>query len=231
MLRIVNLISGSGSTNLAIIQAESPGGKLDGLVETVAVIFSESTSEGIEKTKNIGFPAKDIWVVYPNKENLANQLLKILDRYKPDYFHQLGWMPLTPFEVIERYNGLNQHLGPGGKWMYGIRRIYVHMRFCEMIGENRPIPVFCQKVASRYDEGNVIYVQYENILPGGTPEMAAERLLNIEHQVQIEALRRLATGSYNEQPVPNLARNSEEEKILFEVKKEACDRYPLKNLK
>jgi len=229
MLRIVNFISGSGSTNLAIIRAENPGGKLQGLVKTVATIFSDQESEGIERAKNIGFPAENIWVVQSNKENLASQSLKILDKYKPDYFHQLGWMPLTPIEVIKHYRGLNQHLGPGGKWMYGVKRIYAHMRFCEIIGEKRPISVFCQRVAPKYDEGNVIYLQYENILSGETPEIAGERLLNIEHQVQIEALRRLATNLYKEEPVPKIARNSEEEKILFKAKKEARDKYPAKN--
>ena len=112
--------------------------------------------------------------------------------------------------------------------MYGIRRIYAHIRFCEITGESLPIPVFCQRVVSKYDEGNTIYVQYENILSGETPEEAAERLLSIEYQVQIEALRRLATDSYEEQPVPKLAINSEEEKILFKVKKEARDKYPFK---
>ena len=229
MLRIVNFISGNGSTNLAIIRAESPGGKLQGLVKTVAMIFSDPESEGIESAKNIGFPAENIWMVRPDKGNLADQLLKILDRYKPDYFHQLGWMPLTQIEVIGRYKGLNQHLGPGGKWMYGVKRIYAHMRFCEMIGEKRPIPVFCQKVAPKYDEGEVIYVRYENILPDETPEEVAERLLSIEHQVQIEALRRLATKSYELQPTPKIALNPEEEKLLFEAKKEAYDKYLPKN--
>ncbi len=226
MLRVVNLISGSGSTNSAIIEAESPGGKLSELVKTVAIISSDSESKGIEKAKNKGFPADDMYIIEPSKKNLAEQLLKILDKYKPDYFHQLGWIPLIPIEVIKHYKGLNQHLGPGGKWMYGVRRIYAHMRFCEIIGEKLPIPVFCQRVASRYDEGNTIYLQYENILLGETPETAGERLLNIEHQVQIEALRRLATNSYKEEPVPKIARNPEEEKILFKVKKEAHDKYP-----
>lgn len=226
MLKVVNLISGNGSTNLAIIQAERPEGKLYGLVETVAMIFSNSEANGIQVAKNEGFPARDIWAVYLDKGNLASQLLKILDRYKPDYFHQVGWMPFTPPEVIGRYKGLNQHLGPGGKWMYGTRRIYAHMRFCEMVGENRPIPVFCQRVAPRYDEGDTIYIQYENILPNEIPEEVAERLLNIEHQVQIEALRRLATGTFELQPVPKLAQNPEEEKILNKAKEEACDKYP-----
>lgn len=226
MLRIVNLISGNGSTNLAIIRAEGSGGKLHGLVETVGMIFSDVKSIGIENAKKEGFPAQNIWVVHLDKGNLANQLLNILDKYKPDYFHQVGWMPLTPREVIKHYKGLNQHLGPGGKWMYGVRRVYAHRRFCEIIGENRPIPIFCQWVSSQYDEGNAIYVQYENILANETVEEAAKRLLNIEYQVQVEALYRLATNSFKEQPVPKITLNPKEEEILLKVKREALNKYP-----
>jgi folate-dependent phosphoribosylglycinamide formyltransferase PurN len=229
MLKIVNLVSGSGSTNLAIIQAESLGGKLDGLVKTGAIILSDPAS--LERIKEKGFPAKDIWVVESIKGDLASQLLEILDKYKPDYFHQLGWMPKTPREVIKRYEGLNQHLGPGGKWMYGVRRIYAHMRFCETIGEKRPISIFCQKVAPEYDEGQAIFIQYEDIFVGETPEVVAKRLLPIEHQVQIEALYRLATNSFKLQPVPKLANNLAEERILSEIKKEARDKYSPRDTK
>ncbi len=215
MLRLVNLISGKGTTNLAVLEAESPGGKLYGLAETVAIISSNPLA-----------PKNNIWVVHPDTRRWKKDLLEILDKYRPDFFHQLGWMPLTPLEVLERYNGLNQHLGPGGKWMHGVRRIYTHMRFCELVGEQRPIPIFCQRVAAKYDEGSVIYLRYENLLPNESPEEAAKRLLEIEHQVQIEALRRLATNSFEEQSVPRLTLNSREEEILLEVKTEALNKYP-----
>ncbi len=226
MLRVVNFISGGGSTNLAVISAEKPGGKLHGLVETVAIVSSDPKADGIEKAWDAGFPISNVWVARPNDGNFTSQLLKILDRYQPDYFHQLGWMPLTPKKVINRYKGLNQHLGPGGKWMYGVRRIYAHMLFCEMIWDNRPIPIFCQFVAPKYDKGNAICVYYENILPGESPENAAARLLPFEHQVQIEGLYRLATNSFEPRPVPEIALNRREEEILLEAKKKARDIYP-----
>ncbi|OIO46206.1 MAG: hypothetical protein AUJ31_02315 [Parcubacteria group bacterium CG1_02_39_15] len=226
MLRVVNLISGQGTTNSAILKAESPGGRLYGLAETVALIFSSPLAPGRLKAERKGFSKSNIWVVHPDTWRWGKGLLEILDKYRPDFFHQLGWMPLTPLEVVECYNGLNQHLGPGGKWMHGVRRIYTHMRFCELIGEQRPIPVFCQRVATKYDEGSVIYLQYEDLLPNESPEEAAKRLIEIEHRVQIEALYRLATNSIKEQPVPRLALSSREEEILLRVKKEARDRYP-----
>jgi len=229
MLRIVNFISGDGSTNLAILQAENSGGKLHGLVKTLAIISDNLKTLNIQKIRDEGVSTSDVWTVNPEKEDFTNQILEILDKYKPDYFHQVGWMPLTPLEVIKRYRGLNQHLGPGGKWMYGKRRIYAHIRFCEMIRETRPIPIFCQRVAPKYDEGNVIYVQYEDILSNETVEEVAKRLLKIEYQVQIEALYRLATNSFEERPVPKTALNPEEERILLKAKKEALNKYPLKS--
>jgi len=226
MLKFTNLISGGGSTNLAIVKAERSGGRLYGLTKTIAIISSDSKAKGIERVKEAGFPEKDIFVVEPKKGNLAKQLLEIFERYKPDYYHQLGWMPLTPLEVIKNYQGLNQHLGPGGKWMYGVRRICAHMIFCQRIGELRPIPIFCQRVAPEYDKGNVIYLRYEGLRANETSEEAAERLLVIEHQVQIEGRLRLARGVFKEEPVPKIAKNPEEEKILFEAMKEARNKYP-----
>lgn len=226
MLKIVNFISGSGSTNLAVIRAERPGGKLYGLVETVAIVSSNPAAAGIQKAKEEEFPSRHIRVVPSSGKEFASQLLKILEEYQPDYFHQLGWMPLTPSEVIGRYKGLNQHLGPGGKGMRGVRRIYAHRRFCEIIGEQRPIPIFCQRVTSKFDEGDVVCLHYEDILPNETPEQAAKRLLVIEHQVQIEALYLLAMGLVKTQPVPKLALNPEEERILLAAKKEARNKYP-----
>lgn len=227
MLRVVNLISGGGSTNLAILRAELPGGILHGLVETVAIVSSDPEAKGIEGAKEAGFWAGDIYVVPPaSAGSLADNLLKVLNRYRPDYYHQLGWMPLTPWKVIRSYAGFNQHLGPGGKWMYGVRRIYAHMRFCELIGQIRPIPIFCQWVSPEYDAGGIVHVQYADFSPEETPEKIAARLLPIEHQVQIEALRRVAKDVTRTRPVPRIALDYRERALLLRAKEEARDRYP-----
>lgn len=226
ILKTVNFISGSGTTNLAVLKSQSSGGKLNGLVETLAIVSSDPDASGVQKAVDFGFPLKNIFIVNPKKENLAEQLLKVLDKYKPDYFHQLGWLPFTPKEVIEKYQGLNQHLGPGGRWMYGVRRIYAHIRFCGLVGENRPIPVFCQKVAPQYDAGEIIYIRWEDILPGERTDKTAQRLLKVEHEVQIEGLYRLATGKFKLEPVPKLALNPQEEELLFQARKEARDKIP-----
>ena len=226
MIRTVNLISGEGSTNLAVLEAQKPGGRLSGLVETVAIISSDPQATGIKKALDSGFPSAHIHVVSTGP-GLARELLAVLDQYQPDYFHQLGWVPKTPTEVINRYDGLNQHLGPGGRWMYRARRIYALLRFEALIGEKRLLPIFCQRVASEYDAGNVIYARWIRMAIDESAEQIADRVLPIEHAVQIEALRRLATGHpIRERPVPRFARAKGQEELLLQAKREARDRYP-----
>jgi len=222
MLSFINLISGSGSTNLAVLEAEKKGGRLYKLTKTVAIISSSPKAKGIEKAVKAGFPKRDIYVVSAKKGNFSKELLKIFRKYKPDYFHQLGWLPKTPLEVLKEYKGLNQHLGPGGKGMYGERRIYVFLKFCEKIKKLREIPVFCQWVAPEYDEGDVIYLRYVKINPKNSLKEIAERLKKVEHKVQIEARYLLAKGRFKERPSPEIAKNKKEKEILREIIKEAC---------
>jgi len=222
------MISGSGTTNLAVLRAQKPGGKLDGLVKTVAIICNNSKAIGIQTAMHEGFSERDIRLVSRAKGDLDKQLLKILGEYEPDFFHQLGWMPKTPESVLERFRGLNQHLGPGGEYMYGERRLYAHIRFCEMIGEWRPVPIFCQYVHYGYDQGKVIFMRYEDIKAGETITEIADRFLPIEHEVQIEALYRLATNTAQSAPVPLIYKTSEEKLLMDKARIEANEFYSRK---
>lgn len=228
MLKTVNLISGSGTTNLAVLRAQKPGGQLHGFVKTVAIVCNNSMAAGIQNAINEGFPKENIRLVSRAKGDLGKQLLEILDEYKPDFFHQLGWMPLTPKSVMKHYRGLNQHLGPGGEYMYGERRLYAHIRFCEMIGEKRPVPIFCQIVDQNYDQGDIIYARFEDIWEDETVAEAAERFLPIEHEVQIEALYRLATNTAKPSPVPRVYKTPEEKLLLDKARIEANEFYSRK---
>jgi folate-dependent phosphoribosylglycinamide formyltransferase PurN len=221
----VNFISGGGSTNLAILEAQKPEGKLHGLVRTAAIICNNSKAAGIQRATDAGFSGSNIHLVSRAKGDLGKQILEILDKYQPEFYHQLGWMPLMPDLVTESFLGLNQHLGPGGKFMYGERRLYAHIRFCEMIGEKRPVPIFCQIVDPAYDNGDVISVRFEDIHEGETIEEAAKRFLPIEHEVQIEALFRLATFTESYSPVPRVYNTPEENLLMDQARIEAHEFY------
>lgn len=225
MITTVNMISRGGSTNLAILEAQRPGGRLFGLAKTVAIICNNSKAAGIQLAIDLGFPEKDIHLVSRTRGDLGEQIVEILKKYNPDFYHQLGWMPKTPKVVIERFRGLNQHLGPGGDYMYGERRIYAHLRFCQMIDEKRPIPVFCQFVHSEYDQGDVVYVRFEDFDLTESVQAIAKRLLPVEHEVQIEALVHLASCTYRCIPVPRVYETPEEEKLMDQARLEAENFY------
>jgi len=226
--RWVNFISGGASTCIRVIQEEMPGGSLLGASETVAIVANSHSVDGIANiTKETKFSEEKIIVVEPGP-NFASRILEVLDRYRADRFHQLGWMPQMPEEVLKRYIGCNQHLGPGGKWMYGVRRVYAHMRFCQEVGRIIPIEVFCQLVHPKYDAGKIVCHQIVDLDFRNTPEQNAKILLPIEHEVQINGRQAMFYGirpDEMEDPI-NIAQNAEEEDLLFALKKEARDKYP-----
>lgn len=226
----VNLISGGASTCLSVIKEELPGGILFGVTKTMAIIASSHDVSGIQNAKDVNFPEEHIYVVEKGPD-FAGRILAVLDLYKPDFFHQLGWMPHMPEEVMDQYVGLNQHLGPGGKWMYGVRRVYAHMRFCQEVGRIMPIQVFCQFVDPVYDAGKIVHARNIDLNFARTPEENAEMLLPIEHEVQIDGRRAMLYSSIHSGMVDkpmNIALNKEEEEILLAMKKEAKGKYPRK---
>ncbi|PLX27744.1 hypothetical protein C0583_00695 [Candidatus Parcubacteria bacterium] len=228
-LRFVNFISGGGTTNLEVLKAEknsNNNGGLVGLTKTVAIIASSEDAAGIDKALEAGFPEENIHVVKPENSNFTYHLNVCLQYYEANYFHQLGWMPFTPSALLKYFNGLNQHFGPGGKGMFGVRRAYVHLEFCKQVDRKEPVSIFCQRVARKYDEGAVISLRKVDIDFKMSPEEVSEFLLPIEHEVQIEGRAMLSRGNFVDKEVPRLAKNEKEMKLLENLKKEAVRKYP-----
>ncbi len=225
MIRIVEFVSGGASTGRKVYEATLPGGVLHGLVEVVAVASSHPEKNGLINLQEAGFP-KEHCYAFTRDRKFMDQQLEVLEKYDPDYYHQLGYMPQTQPRVIRLYpeKGLNQHYGPGGKYMHGVRRAWAHKVFCEEVGM-QPIPVFCQEVHVEMDKGNIVYRVNADWSWEETPEDLAKRLLPLEHYVQIEGLRQLALGIQTFLPVPQVARNEDEVALLERIKKEADDYY------
>jgi len=217
-MKFINLISGSGSTNLKIFEEEKFGGALYGLTETLAIISSGSNVKGIDKAKSIGFPVNHIHIINPKDVLFEPKLLNVFNEYKPDYFHQLGWIPKTPQKVLEKYSGINQHLGPGGNFMYGERRIFSHALFCSVIGKKYPVPIFCQLVGSDYDEGDMVYCKYEYIHDNESLQDVAGRLLEIEHRVQVVGRSKIARNDYCGISISKISRNKVADEIFEHIR-------------
>lgn len=229
-------ISGGGTTMEAIGQA-CLYGELRGLVKPVVVISSKDAAGGIEKARKLHIPVE---IIARNEfrkgaagqEEFGREILRRLSRYRPDVITQNGWLPLTPENVIYKFreNIFNQHPGPvpefGGQGMYG-RRVHAAVIIFNRLSQRRDpyTMVIAQRVSKEYDQGNVVQHAVVSILPTDTVDDLQKRALPLEHEVQIQLLRRIALGENLKNLTVNYVK-PEEESLLKRAKEIGMVLYP-----
>ncbi len=237
-LRVAMLISGGGTTATAIQNAVSAGDLLN--VEIACVISSNPKAGGIEKLREAG--VQNIEVVDSrfykvDRYHFGAVILYYLKKYKADFVGQYGWLPLTPSNVIEAFEGriVNQHPGPlrsshldfGGKGMHGVRVHAARLSFVRETGRCFFTEATTHEVTTAYDSGKVIHHNRLEIYQDDTPETLQSRLLPVEYQTQIEVLRNRSEGGTNNLnwPIGELVA-PEEKGLLDHCKSEAVRLYP-----
>lgn len=205
MLKLGLLISGGGTTMQAIVK-ECQNGSLYGLVKPVIAIASRSC-EGIEKAKSLSVPVFTIERKKFSKGEKGQQvfgkaILSLLKKAKVDIVTQNSWLPLTPRDIIRAYQDriFNQHPGPldplypdfGGKGMFGLRVHAAVLYFSQMIKRRFTTEATVQRVACKFDQGDILLRQPIEISDTDSPETLAKRVLPYEHRLQIKFLKLLA---------------------------------------
>jgi phosphoribosylglycinamide formyltransferase-1 len=238
-MKIALLISGGGTTAARIISECRPGGRLEG-IEPVLVIASRPDAGGIQKALDLGLNKNDVIVLersrFPTPGTFGSAIIHECEKRGVEFVGQYGWMVLTPANVIERYHGMmtNQHPGPldigredfGGAGMFGMRVHAARLCFVQKTGRDFWSEATAQRVETNFDKGAVIKAEKVVILPDDTPESLAERMLPIEHEVQIQALTDILHNGVREMHCEYPLVNPEEIEILERCKKEAILRYP-----
>ncbi len=217
------LISGSGSTaqKVAIM---CQNGELEG-IKPVVVISSKPEADGLMKAKKLGIKTEVIQQrLFKSREAFGEGLLDLLKENDVDLVAQLGWLPLTPLNVVEKYNKriFNQHPAPldpgrpdfGGKGMYGLRAHLAVLLYQQLTGIPLSTEATTHQVNQEYDQGEIIrrvpmsiirpdrIMNIEEIIgnPAILPQLlkSAEdiqkELLPIEHDNVIVTLRDYAKG-------------------------------------
>lgn len=237
-LRLALLISGGGTTMREILAACRD----DRLprVEPACVIASTEEAGGIKKACDGGMSPNDIIVLRPRDfecaEAFGEALIRECDARSVDHIGQYGWLPKTPANVIDRYHGkmTNQHPGPldpgrpdfGGKGMYGRRVHAARLLFVRSVKRDRWTEVVAQRVHPEFDKGVVIKRMRVPILPGDSPIELQERVLPVEHQVQIAALQDICDDRVQELSLDAPLVRPEEEEILQSAKLVAKQLFP-----
>ncbi|MDP3955357.1 MAG: formyltransferase family protein [bacterium] len=237
--RLATLISGGGTTMQEIVKACQSG---EVPMDVACVISSNPTAGGIEKAHRLGIPDKDIVVVDPNKfrgddkkvdqEGFGLKILQELKERGVTVVTQNGWLPLTPEVVVDEYpeTMFNQHPGPvpefGGQGMYGRRVHAARLLFTRMTKRDPWTEAIAQRVHRDYDRGVVVKSARVEILPKDTADDLQQRVLPVEHRVQIDLLKDVVSGNIREVATREVLVRPGEEQVLFLAKRIAKMLYP-----
>jgi phosphoribosylglycinamide formyltransferase-1 len=175
MTNLAIFASGSG-TNAENIARYFSGSER---IRVSLVLSNRPDAYVLERASRLGIP-----VLVFSRGDLyeTGKVMEVLEEHRIDFLVLAGFLWLVPSGLLEVYRGRVINIHPallprfGGKGMYGDR---VHRAVIES-GEKRT-GITIHYVNERYDEGQVIFQESFEILPGDTPESIAERVHRLEY--------------------------------------------------
>ena len=127
----------------------------------------------------------------------TDRILQTLELYKIDFIALAGFLWLIPSTLIKTYPKKIVNIHPallpkyGGKGMFGIN---VHKA---VVANNESTSgLTIHFVNEMYDEGSIIFQCKCELQATDTPEMVAEKILNLEHQHYPLVIEQLVLKSY-----------------------------------
>ena len=196
MNRIAILVSGPsrGSNMQAIIEACRDRRIPDSAV--VAVVGARDDAPALQKAHTLSVPTAVVNPrEFPEPDMYGDALLWVLQKAQPDLICLAGYMRLLPAQVVQAYPMRIMNIHPallplfGGKGMYGLK---VHQAALESGMKVTGCTVHF--VDEGYDTGPIILQRCAPILDDDSPETLAKRVLPVEHETYIEAIRLFVQG-------------------------------------
>lgn len=173
-MRIAVAISGRGSNLEALLRALNATAPAQ-----IALVLSDREAAGLTLARERRIPAE----ILSNATD-ARAWLTLLERFRIDLVVLAGYLKLVPPEVIAAYRGRILNIHPallpafGGKGMFGHR---VHEAV--LASGARESGATVHLVDEDYDHGATLAQARVPVLPGDTPELLAQRVLEVEHRL------------------------------------------------
>jgi phosphoribosylglycinamide formyltransferase 1 len=186
-LRVVALISGSGSNLQALIDQEAAGLPF----EIVAVISNRPDAFGLERARRSGIPAELLdHRDYAGREPYEADLQVLIDRYAPDLVVLAGFMRILTPGLVEHYKGRMLNIHPS--LLPKFRGLHTHQRALD--AQEREHGASVHFVTAELDGGPVIIQARIPIDPNEDAATLAARVLKQEHVIYPQAVRWFAEG-------------------------------------
>lgn len=198
MIRAAVFASGGGSNFQALVdhargraqRKESAGAADRAAAWDVVLLVSDRPEAGaLARARAAGVPSAVVPTAGRPAEDVARDLLDLLERHRIDLVLLAGYLRLVPAEVVSRYRGRILNIHPallpsfGGRGMYGIR---VHRAVLEAGARESGATVHL--VDEEYDKGRILAQRRVPVLVGDTPDALAARVLEVEHRLYPEAV-------------------------------------------
>ncbi len=180
-LRLAVLVSGSGTTLQAILDAD------DAPVQVVAVGADREGTAGLERAERRGIPTFVCRVAdFDSRAEWDAALAQRLDEHRPDLVVSAGFMKVLGPEVLGAHPVVNTHpaLLPSFPGAHGVRDALAH--------GVRVTGCTCHWVDSGVDTGPIIDQRAVRVEDGDDVESLHERIKITEREMLVDVLTRLA---------------------------------------
>ena len=194
-VRISVLVSGRGSNLQALIDGVEDGSLPD--AEIVQVISSREEAFALERAKDAGIKSLAVSKeAFPDAALRAKEILTALEAEKTDLVVLAGYMSILDTGIIRKYEGRMINIHPSlipkycGKGFYGMK---VHRAVIEA-GEKVSGATVHFVAPYGIDMGEIILQREVPVEEGDDENTLAARVLETEHIMLPEAVRRFCDG-------------------------------------
>jgi phosphoribosylglycinamide formyltransferase-1 len=184
-LRLVVLISGSGSNLQALIDAQDDSFRVVGVISNLADAF------GLERARRAGIPAETLsHREFADRAAFDQALADLIDRFEPGLVALAGFMRILTPAFVARFSGRMMNIHPS--LLPRFRGLHTHQRVLEAGDPEHGASVHF--VTVELDGGPLIIQSRVPVLPDDDPDRLAARVLTQEHRIYPAAVRLFAGG-------------------------------------
>ncbi len=191
--RLIVLISGAGTNLQALIDAVQ-NDILE--MEIALVVSNRKAAFGLERAKNAGiptlyFPLKPYKDAGKTREDFDTDLAKILEQHNPDLIVLAGWMHIDSGALCQTFLGRIINLHPALPNEFAGAHAIEDAFAAWQRGEISRSGCMVHHVIPELDAGEVIVTKEIPFMVGDTLETFASRVHEAEHQIIVEATKKM----------------------------------------
>ena len=185
--KIVILISGSGSNMQSIVKAVKSG---DLPASIAAVISNRPDAAGLDFAAQANIPTAVIdHKQFDSREAFDAALAAEIDKYQPKFVVLAGFMRILTAGFVDHYAGRLINIHPS--LLPKFKGLDTHQRAIDAGEKEHGATVHF--VTAKLDDGPVILQAKVPVLADDSAETLASRVLEQEHQLYPDALKKLVT--------------------------------------